>query len=149
MRRVLILNGPNLDKLGRREPEVYGADTLEDIEARVIALAAELDVAVAFRQSDGEGELVGALTDALGEYDGVVFNPGAYTHYSYALHDAVRTSELPVVEVHLSNIAAREEFRARSVIAPACVGWISGMGAGSYTLGLRAVVEILDAEASR
>jgi 3-dehydroquinate dehydratase-2 len=143
MIKVLVMSGPNLDMLGTREPGVYGTGTLADIEAQVAATAAELGVDVSFRQSNQEGELVEALHGVIGAFDAVVFNPGAFTHYSYALRDAVAACGVPVVEVHLSNIASREAFRRESVIAPACAGQISGFGASSYVLGLRAVAGIV------
>lgn len=140
MIRVLVLNGPNLNLLGTREPDIYGTQTLEDIEAMIAEHAAELGVEVGFVQSNHEGTLVDTLQQARGLWDAVVMNPGALTHYSYSLRDAVAAVGLPTVEVHLSDIATREEFRRVSVIAPVCAAQISGLGAQSYLKGLEAAV---------
>lgn len=142
MIRILVLNGPNLNLLGEREPDVYGAARLADIEAALSSLAEEIGVELVFRQSNHEGVLIDALHDARETCHAVVFNPGAFTHYSYALRDAVSAIGIPVVECHLSNIHAREEFRAVSVIAPVCAGQISGLGVTSYMLALRAAARL-------
>ncbi|GAB4273474.1 MAG: type II 3-dehydroquinate dehydratase [Coriobacteriia bacterium] len=139
MARILVLNGPNLNLLGEREPGVYGTRTLADIEQELRALADERGHTLSFFQSNSEGELVDRLHAVRDDVDGVVFNPGALTHTSYVLQDAVRACGLPVVEVHLSNIAAREDFRRISVVAPACIGQVSGFGADSYVLGVIAL----------
>jgi 3-dehydroquinate dehydratase-2 len=140
--KFLILHGPNLNFLGRREPEIYGTLTLEEINSSLRKLAGELDVEVEFYQSNHEGFLVDRLQESDGRVDGIVFNPGAYTHYSVALRDAVASLSVPVIETHLSNIYAREGFRRHSVIAPVAAGQISGLGLDSYTLALRAAVNM-------
>jgi 3-dehydroquinate dehydratase-2 len=134
--RVLVINGPNLNLLGVRRPEVYGTTTLAELEERCRAWGADLGIEVETFQSNHEGELIDRLHDALGMVDGVVINPGALAHYSYALHDAVEAVALPVVEVHLSDISRREEWRARSVVSPACAATISGHGLDGYRQAL-------------
>lgn len=142
--KVLFLNGPNLNLLGTRQPEVYGRHTLADIERLVRARAAELQTEIDFRQSNHEGELVSWIQDAPGRFDAIVLNAAAYTHTSVALRDAIAAVAIPTVEIHLSNIHAREEFRHRSLIAPVCRGQISGFGIQSYLLGLQAAVTSKD-----
>lgn len=140
--KILFLNGPNLNLLGTREPEVYGRLTLADIEAKVRNRAAELKVAVDFRQSNQEGELVNWIQEAKGKFAVIVINAAAYTHTSVALRDAISAVGVPTIEIHLSNIHAREEFRHKSLIAPVCRGQICGFGAKSYILGLEAAVDV-------
>jgi 3-dehydroquinate dehydratase-2 len=144
MPTILILNGPNLNLLGTREPEVYGADTLDDIVEELRLLAAERGYAIEAVQSNVEGELVDALHAARTTAAGVVFNPGAYTHTSIALRDAISAIELPVVETHLSNVHAREEFRHTSMLTAVCLGVVGGFGRTSYRLALDALISHLD-----
>jgi 3-dehydroquinate dehydratase II len=137
---VLVLHGPNLNLLGQREPEIYGALSLDAINSRLEVEAAGMQVSIVTAQSNHEGVLVDKIHEALGKYQGILINPGAYTHTSVALRDAIAGVGLPAVEVHLSNIYRREEFRHHSYIAPVAVGQISGFGVNSYLLGLRALV---------
>ena len=140
--KILFLNGPNLNLLGTREPEVYGRTTLADIEAQVRQHAKELKVEVEFRQSNQEGELVSWIQEAKGKFGVIVINAAAYTHTSVALRDAISAVGVPTIEIHLSNIPAREEFRHKSLIAAVCCGQICGFGAKSYILGLDAAVDV-------
>ncbi|HLN64454.1 MAG TPA: type II 3-dehydroquinate dehydratase [Symbiobacteriaceae bacterium] len=140
MPSVLVIHGPNLNLLGQREPGVYGVTTMATINERLVALGAELGVAVATFQSNHEGAIIDAIHAALGQHDAIVINPGAFTHYSIAIRDAIAAVAIPTVEVHLSNVYKREEFRHKSVIAPVAAGSIAGFGAESYLLGLRAAV---------
>ena len=147
--RILFLNGPNLNLLGQREPEVYGAMTLADIEANVRARAKELGVDLDFRQTNLEGELVTWIQAAKGKFDAIVLNAAAYTHTSVALRDAISGVAVPTIEIHLSNVHAREEFRHKSLIAPVCVGQIVGFGWRSYLLGLEASINVIEANKLR
>ena len=140
--KVLFLNGPNLNLLGQREPDVYGRETLADIEAKVRKRASDLKVAVDFRQSNLEGELIDWIQHAKGTFDVIVLNAAAYTHTSVALRDAIAAVGIPTIEIHLSNIHAREKFRRKSLIAPVCRGQISGFGPKSYLLALEASVDV-------
>ena len=139
--RVLVIHGPNLNLLGEREPEIYGTQTLDEINELIAATAREIGVDVDCAQYNGEGEIVSAIQNARTRYDGIVINPGAYSHYSYAIADAIGSISIPVIEAHLSNIAAREAFRRTSVTASTCNALISGLGPRSYTLALRALAQ--------
>ena len=139
MLNVLVLHGPNLNLLGTREPDVYGTDTLADIDSQLTALAEELKITIRIKQSNSEEVLIESLHSSREWANGVLFNPGAFTHTSVALRDAIAAIDVPVVEVHLSNIHARESFRRDSLLAPVCIGSISGFGTKSYMLGLQAL----------
>lgn len=141
--KLLLLNGPNLNLLGKREPDVYGRVTLKDIVAGVKTRARALRVQVDAVQSNDEGALVTRIGDAMGRYDGLLINPAAYTHTSVAIRDAISAAKLPCVEIHLSNIHAREDFRHQSLTAAVCIGQVSGFGATSYLLALEALVDFL------
>lgn len=148
--KVLVLSGPNLDRLGRREPHIYGSVTLGEIHRLLEERAARTNTAVDCRQSNHEGDLVGWIGRAEDEgFDGILFNPGAFTHTSFALYDAIKGSGVPTIELHLSNPDAREEFRRRSRVAPACVGRIAGFGATSYLLALDAILDVVERRRSR
>ena len=138
-KNILLLHGPNLNMLGKREPSHYGTKTLKDINWAVMELAKEYEAKIYARQSNHEGVLIDYIQKAKGYMQGILFNPGAYTHTSIALRDAILAVSLPVVEIHLSNIYEREEFRHKSLIAPVCLGQIGGFGWRSYLLGLEAL----------
>jgi 3-dehydroquinate dehydratase-2 len=143
MTKLLLLHGPNLNLLGEREPEIYGRMTLEEINRRLTDLARERGAELRILQSNSEGALVDAIQEARGWASGILINPAAYTHYSYAIRDAIAAVRLPAVEIHLSNVSAREEFRRHSVIAPVCIGAVSGFGWVGYRLALIGLLEHL------
>jgi len=140
--RILVINGPNLNLLGTRRPDVYGSATLGELEARCRVWGEALGAEVVTFQSNHEGELIDELHDAIGRHDGIVLNPGALTHYSYALHDAIEAIGLPVIEVHISDISTREEWRSLSVIAAACQSTISGQGMDGYRMAMERLTNI-------
>jgi 3-dehydroquinate dehydratase-2 len=140
MLKFLVLNGPNINLLGIRETDVYGDETYDNINLRITTEAKKLKIEVDIRQSNHEGELIDAIHDARKKFDAIIINPGAYTHYSIAIRDAIKSIDIPTIEIHLSNIYTREEFRKNSVIAPVCIGQISGFDGNSYILGLHAAV---------
>ncbi|QZT32641.1 type II 3-dehydroquinate dehydratase [Caldalkalibacillus thermarum TA2.A1] len=144
MSAFLVLNGPNLNRLGQREPAIYGRATLDDLEQELMAWGKARQVRIDCFQSNHEGELIDRIHQAEEVYQGIVFNPGAFTHYSYALRDAVASINLPVIEVHISNIHKRESFRHQSVLAPVCLGQISGLGLAGYRLALEALLEYIE-----
>lgn len=137
--KILILNGPNLNMLGIREPEKYGNETLADINGKIKSYCDEKNIDVEFYQSNIEGEIINKIHSARGNFDGIIMNAGAFTHYSYAIRDAIPIAEMPVIEVHLTNVHAREEFRHNSVIAPVCKGQICGFGSNSYLVAVKAL----------
>ncbi len=136
--KLLVINGPNLNMLGLREPGVYGNDTMESINKEILSKAKEKGIEVNFFQSNIEGEIINKIHSAMGVYDGIIINPGAYTHYSIAIRDAIASVNVPAVEVHLSNIHKREQFRHTSVTAPVCTGQITGFGKKGYIMALEA-----------
>ncbi|MBP0974269.1 MAG: type II 3-dehydroquinate dehydratase [Oscillospiraceae bacterium] len=142
MKRILIMHGPNLNLLGEREPGIYGDTNFETLNAHLVEFAASLGLEAEVFQSNHEGALIDKLHESRKEFAGVVLNAGAYTHYSYAISDAIKAIKIPVIEVHISNIFARDAFRSNSVIAPVCKGSISGFGLLSYDLGIRALAEM-------
>lgn len=139
--KVMVINGPNLNMLGVREVQTYGKETLNDINEKISKRATQMGATVAFYQSNTEGEIVSKIHECRGNYDGIILNAGAYTHYSYAIRDAIPIAEIPVIEVHLSNVFAREGFRGDSVISAVCKGVICGFGGNSYLLALDALTE--------
>ncbi len=139
MKRILIINGVNLNMLGKREPDIYGKETLDDINKYILNEFSEKDVKIDFFQSNIEGEIVNKIHTSMNSYDGVVINPGAFTHYSIAIRDAISSVNIPFIEVHISNVYKREEFRHTSVIAPVCKGQIAGMGKLGYVLAVMAL----------
>lgn len=141
MKKIVLIHGPNLNMLGIREPEIYGRTTLDEINQEVIRLGKELGAEIDCFQSNSEGALIDKIQSAYGTADGIIINPGAYTHYSYAIHDALTSVHLPAIEVHLSDISKREEFRRHSVIQPACKAQIAGLGKDSYLVALREMME--------
>lgn len=138
--KILVINGPNLNLLGRREPGIYGAETLESINASLQEAAQQVPVSLAFFQSNSEGALIDAIQGAAGIFDGLIINPAAYTHTSVAIRDAISAVALPTVEIHLSNVYSREEFRHKSLIAPVVIGQIAGFGSAGYKLALDGLV---------
>lgn len=139
-KKILLIHGPNLNMLGIREPEIYGRTTMEQINQEVIELGKRLGAEVECYQSNSEGALIDKIQSAYGAKDGIIINPGAYTHYSYAIHDAIKAVALPAVEVHLSDIQSREEFRRISVIRPACCDQVAGLGKDSYLVALEKLI---------
>jgi 3-dehydroquinate dehydratase-2 len=146
MAKILVLHGPNLNLLGTREPDVYGRQTLADIDAALATIAQERGSTLKIHQTNHEGNLIDLIHEAMMWAEGILINPGAFTHYSYALRDAIAASGLPCIEVHISNIHGREAFRHKSVLAAVCVGTITGFGWRSYKLGLQALLDYLEVD---
>lgn len=144
--KILVINGPNINFLGKREPEIYGSDTLEDLNSRLSYYVKSFrdDVTVEFFQSNSEGHIVDRIQNAYGSYDGILINPAAYTHTSIAIRDAILATSIPVVEVHISNIFKREEFRQRSFVSDVSLGVVSGFGLNSYFLGIKGLIDNLE-----
>lgn len=144
--KILVINGPNINFLGKREPEIYGSDTLEDLNSRLSDYVKSFrdDVTVEFFQSNSEGHIVDRIQNAYGSYDGILINPAAYTHTSIAIRDAILATSIPVVEVHISNIFKREEFRQRSFVSDVSMGVVSGFGLNSYFLGIKGLIDNLE-----
>lgn len=142
--KILIINGPNLNMLGIREPEIYGSFSYADLEKELYAYSFEIGTDIEIFQSNSEGDIIEKIQKSLGEMDGILINPAGYTHTSVAIRDAVSSVNLPCVEVHLSNVYKREEFRHKSLIAPVCIGQITGFGKNSYKLGLKALLDFLN-----
>lgn len=144
MKKILVIHGPNLNMLGVREPEIYGDVTLKEINEKIKVLAGEIGVEVTIKQSNHEGEIIETIQGAIGNYGAILINPAGYTHTSVALRDAVASVGIPTIEIHITNIHKREDFRHRSLLAPVAVGQISGFGINSYLLGLRAATYFLE-----
>lgn len=144
--KILVINGPNLNLLGEREPTIYGDESLKSINDELCEVAKKFGHELSFFQSNSEGGIIDSIHAARLEFDGIVLNAGAYTHYSYAIHDAINAIKIPVIEVHLSNISSRDEFRKKSVIAPACAGSIAGFGKYSYMLAVQALGYLSEAK---
>ena len=142
--KILVINGVNMNMLGIREPDKYGVMTLKDLEKDLYSFSFELGIDIETFQSNYEGEIVEKIHSALNNFDGIVINPGAYTHTSVAIRDASSAVNIPTVEIHMTNVYSREEFRHKSLIAPVCIGQISGFGPNSYKLGLKALTDFLD-----
>ena len=143
MRKILVIHGPNLNLLGTREPEIYGKMTLKEINAKLNQYAKSKKISLKIVQTNWEGEIIDLIQKAKGKFDGIIINPAAYTHYSIAIYDTILAVGIPAIEVHLSNIYKREEFRRKSVIAPACLGQICGFGWKGYVMALDSLIEIL------